>query len=561
MKIQHLAVIFVIIILPITLVVGEYIQAQIDTISMQTQYIGRLQGATYDAITAFQINTINNKYSSISDSKIRDIEASVTAFYNSLSTSMGASGYDSDELKEFVPAMLYTMYDGYYIYGKYYNYEQNGSAGQYQFGLKPYIYYACRYKYGANDFVVNYTLDNSITVYGNINGNYVTKSGYTINPNLVTNVVTDSHGYSSLKYDGIDITREILTEQLVTIESNGRATRNTYEYVKYENQKIYKYNNENRYFTCYNNRRQDLSDEGKVLRDDEITPLRYVQNLTINGHLYSESAVRYYAEAKEFSTWLSNNLGNITQNNAIDSNGNTITDFATNVGNSHIFQFGTNNNPLVEGSSFNEHRMSVIRKSIETNLASAIANYNAGSSGTYEFQMPKLNEEDWDKLLNNVSLSVFMQGLPIKSKIFNSYCIVTNDKNEEVVTEDAIYILAENANGNIEMHLPGCTDLIDNNYRVIGAYNIIDFHLQTATIGEENERYYYPQFATRCYNCIVNASQHYDIDGIIEGKLTQYDLKTNTTKTVNKDITNLRRAYLTALGRERYDLYRTNGNI
>ena len=61
MKLQHLAIIFVIIILPISLVVGEYIQMQIDTIALQTSYSSKLQTATYDSIKAFRLNTVNNK--------------------------------------------------------------------------------------------------------------------------------------------------------------------------------------------------------------------------------------------------------------------------------------------------------------------------------------------------------------------------------------------------------------------------------------------------------------------------------------------------------------------
>ena len=72
-KAQHLAIIFIIIILPISLVLSNYIQSQIDTITLQTQYNSRLYESTYDAVQAFQINTVNNRYSSISDSKIRDI--------------------------------------------------------------------------------------------------------------------------------------------------------------------------------------------------------------------------------------------------------------------------------------------------------------------------------------------------------------------------------------------------------------------------------------------------------------------------------------------------------
>lgn len=121
MKLQHLAIIFVIIMLPISMVVTVYIQTQIDTIKLQDLYSTKLSTATYDAIKAFQLNTLNNKYSSLSDSKIRDIEASISTFYNSLGSELGASGYDEQSLEQFIPAMVYTMYDGYYIYGKYYN--------------------------------------------------------------------------------------------------------------------------------------------------------------------------------------------------------------------------------------------------------------------------------------------------------------------------------------------------------------------------------------------------------------------------------------------------------
>lgn len=175
--------------------------------------------------------------------------------------------------------------------------------------------------------------------------------------------------------------------------------------------------------------------------------------------------------------------------------------------------------------------------------------------------MPKFTDEDWDKLVNNISVSVFMQGIPIKSKYYNNYCIITNDKNEEVVTEDSIYILAENEKGITEAHLPGCTDLIDKDYTIKGAYNIIDFERQTVVSTENNEVYYYPQAYTRCYNCIVNVSVNYDLDGIIGGKLQKYNIQTDQFETVDKDITKIRKAYLTALARERYDLYRTNANL
>ena len=393
---------------------------------------------------AFRLNTINNKYSSISDSKIRDIEASINTFYNSLGTSLGASGYDKDTLKEYIPAIVYTMYDGYYIYGKYFNYQNE--INEYQYGLKPYIYYSCRYKKGQKDFVVNYTLDNSITIYGKLDnsGEYYTRSGYLINYNLLGDVeetVTYRKGQAvveyptKIKYDNIYIEKEILKEQLVTVNENGHASDpTTYEYTKYNNQKIYKENGKNEYFYFRNNKKEKVSDEGKLLKDSDVTELRYVQTMTIDGHLYSNSAVEYYTKAKEFSIWIQSKIGEIEQSDAVDAQGEPIKDFEINIGNKKIFEFGPNNDPLTEGSTFNEHRMSVIRRSIKTNLLSAIANYNSGSAGTYEFQMPIFTENDWEKLLNNISIAVFMQGMPLKSKIFNNYCIITNNKNENFKT-------------------------------------------------------------------------------------------------------------------------------
>ena len=257
MKLQHLAIIFIIIILPISMVITEYIHLQIDTISLQTSYNNKLQTATNDALKAFQLNTLNNKYSSVADSKIRDIEASIATFYNSIGTELGASGYDTESLQQFIPAMVYTMYDGYYIYGKYYNdnaivIDDDGNTmyGDYQFGLKPFIYYSCRYKNSNTDIIVNYTLDNYITICGKVtneNGieEYVSKSGVLINPHLVTDIELNG---KSLKYNEVLIEPEILTENIVILDDNGYPEINNidnsnnlpkvYEYTVYNNQKI-----------------------------------------------------------------------------------------------------------------------------------------------------------------------------------------------------------------------------------------------------------------------------------------------------------------------------------
>lgn len=559
MKLQHLAIIFVIIMLPIIIVISSYIQSQIDTISLQTKYDTKLQTATYDAIKAFQLNTLNNKYSTLSDSKIRDIEASISTFYHSLGTELGASGYDTESLQQFIPAIVYTMYDGYYIYGKYYNDTQK----EYQYGLKPYIYYSCRYVKGNTDIIVNYTLDNYITVCGTINGNYVTKSGTLINPTLVQ-VKSDK----LVVYDNeINIEPEILKEQLIILDENNEPIAKEaeyYEYVTYSNRKVY-YDKVGytdlatgmiyHYFWNTNNKKQYITDK---------ETLAFVQNWTYDGHLHSNSAIEYYKNAKEFSQWVNTNLAGITQENAKEIEGQElIKDLLVNTGDEPIFELSSTNNPLLDSSTFNQNRVSVIRRTIQTTLNSAIANYS--SYANYEFAMPIFTEEDWNKLVNNITIATFMQGMPIGSKYYNKYCIITNNKNKELVTKDSIYIITDDNNDKVntnidEVHVVASKEVIDNKKKVIEAYKNIDFEAQTVVKRENDEVYYYPHANYKCYDCMVNIAQTYSIDDIIEGTIKVYDKNTNTyMKDSSKDITNLRKIYLTALAREKYDLYKTNG--
>ena len=86
MKIQSLAVIFIIIMLPISLVLTVYVQNQVQTINLQTSYDQKLTNATYDALKAFQLNTVNSGTSDFANSKIRDIEASVNSFFNAIAS-------------------------------------------------------------------------------------------------------------------------------------------------------------------------------------------------------------------------------------------------------------------------------------------------------------------------------------------------------------------------------------------------------------------------------------------------------------------------------------------
>ena len=183
MKLQNLAIIFIIIILPISMILNSYIGNQVKTLNLQISYDNKLDNATYDALKAFQLNTINSDSSDLANSKLRDIEASANTFFNSIASNFNMAGYNKDILTEYVPALVYTMYDGYYIYSPYtntlddtnedfnewiedneiknlsdaqilsdvYNKEATYKNEQTLSGIKPYIYYSCRYQRGDDD--------------------------------------------------------------------------------------------------------------------------------------------------------------------------------------------------------------------------------------------------------------------------------------------------------------------------------------------------------------------------------------------------------------------------
>lgn len=257
MKLQGMSIVFALVIVPIILVLSYYIGLQVDTIEVQTTYDSKLLDSTYDAMSAFELNIANEDLSTVSDSLRTIIEASYKVFINNLATNLGMSNANKSYVEPFIPSVLYTLYDGYYICAPTkvptvltdsdgnavavgdegvtgssgnYSYDENsknllnssvgidygqllylkaGSSNTYTTNideakletknvLKTYMPYSARYT-GANfDLTIVYTLDNYVTIEGTIAGVYYTKSGYLIPKDSVTiGIANPSGGYST----------------------------------------------------------------------------------------------------------------------------------------------------------------------------------------------------------------------------------------------------------------------------------------------------------------------------------------------------------------------------
>lgn len=545
MKIQYLAVVFIIIMLPISLVFSEYISAQVETVSLQISFDTKLDNATYDAIKAFQINTINNATSDLADSKIRDIEAAANAFYKSIGTSFNMVGYDTESLSNYVPALVFTLYDGFYIHSQFENTlddetmdnikpgsTYDGTEGQI-LGLKPYISYSCRYQKGNIDVTITYSLDNYITVQGiDASGDGINIAGY-----LISNISNSTE--NSIRYRDVTIEKEpALTQQLYQDDSSSIR----YIYTKINGQRYYKQQGtDNKWFYISNNRVETIEEEFSETEND--------------------MAYRYYKEALEFRDALETaGITSLTPDDAVDENGDPLTDAViTNAdgeviysfmegpnSNQPIFDYGTSKNNAIElpDSKFNEHRLAVIRYIIEKNLSVALANYN---NGTYDFRMPKLSEEDWATIMNNVSLISFLQGISIGGKIYNGYSVINNNKNEEVVTENSIYIIDDPTDSSGHYHRithKGLNSYLSSYPNAIGMFNI-EFERRSIERSASERRYYYPYRQLGCYDCYVLQTGNETID--TDSNIYEY---------VDSCGNRLAKLYYTALGRERYSMYK-----
>lgn len=517
MKLQNLSIIFAIIIIPVTLILSAYIGSQIDTASLQQSYDTTLMDATHDAVVAFELNTSNNAYSNNADSIRRDIQASINTFTTSLANGLNVPGANSEYIMPYIPAILITLYDGYYIYSpSEYSYSTKVEEDEqwvekqqtgYQHVLKPYVYYSAKYvKDDGNWVVVNYSLDNYITIYGMINNSVVSKSGYlgTKNLNYIENNTTENLS-EFIKYkSGNDIVT--LTDPVEFVYNNGR--------------KVYRIGNKWYYLNDLN--LQEAKDFNSIVQDT--------------------SAQNYKNSANDFNTWINNSgiLSIVTPANAVKiGSGASNEKYSEFAGNS-IQILSTD--PEDPASEFNQHKREIIRLSIQDNLNNAMAIYNAnsGAMGTNAtFSMPKLSELDWDKILNNVNFVTFMQGLPVGNKIYNSYSIVSSSNNKQYIRPDSIYFIYNNEYHTINHIIEMKKNNSSFNLSSIIGYKSSDFtkvkYETKDNNGNDVYRYYYRRPEYACYECIVDSSK-------------------NTELNISNESDDVKKLYYTALARERYNL-------
>ena len=707
MKLQGMSIVFALVIVPLILVLSYYIGLQVDTIELQTEYDSKLLDSTYDAMAAFELNTANEDLSTVSDSLRTIIEASYNVFINNLATNLGMSNANKSYVEPFIPAVLFTLYDGYYICaptkvptvltdsngnavsvgdkgvsGASGNYQYDEDAETYLSGdvgqdygqllylkdsgtntytadinqakletknvLKTYMPYSARYVGTNYDLTMIYTLDNYVTVEGNIGNVYYTKSGYLIPTNNVTINISElndtSYSTQIIAYSQKNI-QELIENRQAKIEvvindgtnttitlnkGNSKASLETkmnvlknaledaqeswYSMWNAENKSVIsgsnvndaaviatreKYRDENFFINLRDtygvtgidinwanrfaatetstNPAKDMEiilDEFIDVLEKEITNTQYELDLI--------SSVVYYSKAYIFSSWVKDYLCdaskgcNVIEDDLVEVSGQVYTtmkgieslEFDFNTG-SQIFNFnGTEPVSVTEiptDSPFYQHKLDVIKMSIQYNLNLAMSTYNNDESYLFEYEMPVIQSSEWERILTNISITSFMQGVKCGLKTYNNYKIVSSTNNDiMVLPEDIYYVKKENFNDeSSEYHKINCdkilkNDSADSEYIAFSSKEVKYDKIYNKTRSYMLYEYDHKNYA--CYDCINDGNYfNYDTtgDGHADAQVNIFD----TTDTAHASYSNLRKAYYIGVAKERNDTYKMNAVI
>ena len=200
--------------------------------------------------------------------------------------------------------------------------------------------------------------------------------------------------------------------------------------------------------------------------------------------------------------------------------------------------------------------------------------------------MPILSPLEWDKVLSNVSIITFMQGLPVGMKTYNNYMIVSSTGNRQFVDAESLYFVTKKGEEEgTYYHRINCPllaeELKNDSSLTLEGYSSIDFKgIFNADDEESNENgYIYNHDSYACYECIVSSKVGgitYDNEEKDENK--EYFINNNdnlitflrkykneaisdkdyTTNYNDSVIQKLRNAYYSSLFRERYNLVKVS---
>ena len=464
------------------------------------------------------------------------------------------------------------------------------------------------------DVTVNYTLDNFLNIEGIIKGEYYTKSGYLLPENCIkvtVKHVDENRSVDILKYNQ-EQAQEIIesgsyktTLQIKEYDSENVLTTIEVDRpnVKAKEDKIISLTNK-----IADLRNISTADSFESIKNtiSAITPYsghfgipgtkeeapEIIKKMiaSLNYRIAQEqiildqtSAIVYYTKAAIFSKWVHDELGTLKESSIVEVSGQNykivgneeynsevlLYDFSE-LEDSFVFDLKRKVNGVTttekdeslsagvteinKSSTFYRHKYNVIRNSIQYNLNLAMSTYNASAHvAGYDYQMPIMQNDEWDRILNNVSIVSFMQGMKCGLKKYSNYKVVSSTNNEIVVTpENIFYVLLSSFNNETdEYHRIDCRKLYERDQ--LADYDYISFSSKEVKYDKQYDKnklyaYTYDHMNLACYDCINDHNN--EIINIFDPSAENY-----------KEAPGLTKAYYIAIGKERNNIYKMNSFV
>ena len=386
MKIQHWAIIFIIIILPISIICRNVISKKNLLLRDETRYNNIIDNATYDAVS--QILEVSEELGYGKNIPITEgvADAAIDRFFNTLSVNFNMPiGRELAEsyFCQYIPAIIIIGYDGLYIY----SYEQNASG--YDFVLKPKIPYSCTYtpEGSSESVVINFTLDNYVKIYfqdytfmkdlPDINGN-INKEGTHVLEGYIGN-------YLDVDQNGVDDLNDMLNSEGILVKYDSSLGE-----LYADNDDPYGINN-------FSSKSVEQKDYILNVLPSFTDNLSYIlQKWADNGSVTSRN-IAYY-----LTIFYDKNAG---QDYVYNDQGDIVT----------------------YASEFNQLRRETIINLITSVLKQEFNEHNSYADYmgiTYNFNIPDIGRDQWNNTIDDISVLAFFQGMPMGSETYyNNYSL------------------------------------------------------------------------------------------------------------------------------------------
>jgi len=415
LKIQHWAIVCIIILLPYSIITRSLINKKIAVLKDETRYNNILDNATYDACEQIkEVFDFDNKekehYKNITITK--DVaDQAINRFFMTLAVNFNlpyiANNNDAtinsarSYFAQYIPAIIIVGYDGLYVC----SFETTDTNGGYDFTFKPKIPYSeSLYDENGNEVaVINYTLDNYVSLYipdvifgEGLNDIYRNPQG----THILSGFVGENLDVNS---DGVDDLRNKI--DMNTFDISWDKDNSYVDDDGYSIFDSFSASDRNNYLkNTFSTQTDNLSYYLYCLHKYDPISFNFTDNLQFiisnnDSDVYEDMKRKAYSE-----------LNYNTSNSTIDHDYFQFSDI------NQDYEYNDFGQVTALASDFHTRRRNCIINLLQEVLTQEFNEHNTYADVlglTYNFSIPDIGRDQWNNTIDDISVLSFIQGIPV----------------------------------------------------------------------------------------------------------------------------------------------------